>query len=254
MKELVILGAGKIGRMVCHLMANSGDYDIRIGDVAADAVDDVEKKYDNVNGQVVDFEDRASVGKILEGAWAVISCAPFHCNPRIARAAKEHGVHYFDLTEDVAVTQAVKELADGAETLFAPQCGLAPGFITIVANYLMSSMTDVTDLRLRVGALPIDTLALSAHKLHGPKGVGALYIRRGCDFSPLLVGGGQEGRRRAGTENVPGIVGFGRAAELALNALASRDAVQRLRDRLEHGALEALKGVHAVMTGEDWVW
>jgi cysteine desulfurase len=99
-------------------------------------------------------------------------------------------------------------------------------------------------LSLRVGALPIDTLALSAHKLHGPKGVGALYIRRGCDFSPLLVGGGQEGRRRAGTENVPGIVGFGRAAELALNALASRDAVQRLRDRLEHGALEALKGVH----------
>lgn len=154
MKELVILGAGKIGRMVCHLMARSGDYDVRIGDAAQAAVDHVVSRHDKVSGQVVDFEDQASVEGIMKGAWAVISCAPFHCNPMIARVAKEHGVHYFDLTEDVAVTQEVKELAEDSDTLFAPQCGLAPGFITIVANHLMKSMTDVTDLRLRVGALP----------------------------------------------------------------------------------------------------
>ncbi|MCA8949210.1 MAG: saccharopine dehydrogenase NADP-binding domain-containing protein [Planctomycetes bacterium] len=154
MKELVILGAGKIGRMVCHLMASSGGYSVRIGDVADAAVRQLEGKYESVTGHVVDFDDGDSLARILEGAWAVISCAPFHCNPLIARTAKEQGVHYFDLTEDVAVTQQVKELAEGASTLFAPQCGLAPGFITIVANHLMRSMTDVSDLRLRVGALP----------------------------------------------------------------------------------------------------
>ena len=154
MHELVILGAGKIGRMVCHLMAKSGDYRVRVGDVAEPAVSFLNDKYDNVTGQVVDFESAESLDAILDGAWAVISCAPYHCNPLIAQRAKENGVHYFDLTEDVAVTQQVKDLADGANTLFAPQCGLAPGFITIVANHLMKSMTEVTDLNLRVGALP----------------------------------------------------------------------------------------------------
>jgi cysteine desulfurase len=96
---------------------------------------------------------------------------------------------------------------------------------------------------LSVGELPIDTLALSSHKLHGPKGVGALYVRRGVAFRALLFGGSQEGGRRAGTENVPGIAGLGRAAELALEQLPRAAAVGRLRDRLERGALEALDGV-----------
>ncbi|MBK8100788.1 MAG: saccharopine dehydrogenase NADP-binding domain-containing protein [Planctomycetes bacterium] len=154
MNDLVILGAGKIGRMVCHLMTTCGDYAVRIGDVAQPAVDHVTKKYPKVKGQVVDFASAQSLDAILKGAWAVISCAPFHCNPLIAQRAKAHGVHYFDLTEDVEVTQQVKQLADGSKTAFAPQCGLAPGFITIVANHLMKSMTTVTDLHLRVGALP----------------------------------------------------------------------------------------------------
>ncbi len=154
MNTLVILGAGKIGRMVTHLMARCGDYAVRVGDVAAPAVEHLTRKYPQVNGQVVDFADGASIDAILERAWAVISCAPFHCNPLIAARAKAHGVHYFDLTEDVEVTQQVKDLAMGSKTLFAPQCGLAPGFITITASHLMKSMTDVTDLHLRVGALP----------------------------------------------------------------------------------------------------
>jgi saccharopine dehydrogenase-like NADP-dependent oxidoreductase len=155
MKELVILGAGKIGRMVTHLMARCGDYTVRVGDVAQAAIDHLGKKYPGtVKGQVVDFGNAGSLDAILKGAWAVVSCAPFHCNPLIAQRAKAHGVHYFDLTEDVEVTQQVKELATGASTLFAPQCGLAPGFITIVANHLMKSMTEVSDLHLRVGALP----------------------------------------------------------------------------------------------------
>lgn len=95
---------------------------------------------------------------------------------------------------------------------------------------------------LAVGELPIDTLALSAHKLHGPKGVGALYVRRGVPFQPLVFGGSQEGGRRAGTENVPGIAGLGRAAELALASLSSAVEVARLRDRLERAALQRLRG------------
>jgi saccharopine dehydrogenase-like NADP-dependent oxidoreductase len=154
MHTLVILGAGKIGRMVAHLMTSCGDYAVRVGDVAQPAVDHLTKKYPQVKGQVVDFGNAGSLDAILKGAWGVISCAPFHCNPRIAERAKANGVHYFDLTEDVEVTQQVKALAADSKTVFAPQCGLAPGFITITANHLMKSMTEVSTLRLRVGALP----------------------------------------------------------------------------------------------------
>jgi cysteine desulfurase len=83
-------------------------------------------------------------------------------------------------------------------------------------------------------------LSISAHKMHGPKGVGALYVRRGTPIEPLLVGGSHERRQRAGTENVPGIVGLGKAAELAMESLTD-GTVQRvaaLRDRLEAGILK----------------
>ena len=97
-------------------------------------------------------------------------------------------------------------------------------------------------LPMAVAELPIDSLALSSHKLHGPKGAGALYVRRGVPFEPLLTGGPQEGERRAGTENVPGIVGLGRAAELALAQLEHTGELARLRDRLESRALAAIPG------------
>ncbi len=85
-----------------------------------------------------------------------------------------------------------------------------------------------------VRALDVDLLTLSAHKLYGPKGIGCLYVRRGTPMAPLVRGGGQERNRRAGTENVPGIAGFGAAATLALESLAA-DAARlcALRDRLE---------------------
>lgn len=84
-----------------------------------------------------------------------------------------------------------------------------------------------------VGALGIDYLSLSAHKLGGPKGVGALILRAGAALPNLLLGGGQERRRRAGTENVAGIAGFGAAAECAARELAHVDRQRALRDRLE---------------------
>jgi cysteine desulfurase len=82
-------------------------------------------------------------------------------------------------------------------------------------------------------ALGADMLSLSAHKLAGPQGVGALIVRKGLEMQPHMVGGGQEMRRRSGTENVPGIVGFGRAAELAHEDVESRTRIAGLRDALE---------------------
>ncbi len=113
-----------------------------------------------------------------------------------------------------------------------------------------------TDAVQAVGKVPInlsrsaiDMLSLSGHKLHAPKGVGVLYLRRGMRFRPLLRGGHQERGRRAGTENVPGIVGLGRAAELARAHLDFEDSeVRRLRDQLEEGVLAAVP--HCFVTGD----
>lgn len=96
-------------------------------------------------------------------------------------------------------------------------------------------------LPIDVGALGVDFLSLSAHKLHAPKGIGLLFARKRTKYHPLIIGGHQEKGKRGGTENVPYIVGFGRAAELALSNLREEDTrVRRLRDRLETGILQRI--------------
>lgn len=113
-----------------------------------------------------------------------------------------------------------------------------------------------TDAVQAVGKVPlnlaessIDMLSLSGHKLHAPKGVGVLYLRRGVRFRPLLRGGHQERGRRAGTENVTSIIGLGKAAELAMESMEYEHTfVQAMRDRLEAGILESVP--HAFVTGD----
>ena len=98
-----------------------------------------------------------------------------------------------------------------------------------------------TDLHVR--RLGVDMLSLSAHKFHGPKGVGALFIRRGIRFFPFLIGGSQENGRRAGTENTAGIVGMGAAASAMRRRAADHSALQRMRDSFENLLLAGLPGV-----------
>ncbi len=105
-----------------------------------------------------------------------------------------------------------------------------------------------TDAVQAVGKIPIDVskvgvdmLSLSGHKLHGPKGIGALYVRRGTKFSPFLIGGHQEGGRRGGTENTASIIGLGKAAEFVVGHIEEENTrVKDLRDRLEKGLLESV--------------
>ncbi|MBN1557862.1 MAG: cysteine desulfurase NifS [Lentisphaerae bacterium] len=97
----------------------------------------------------------------------------------------------------------------------------------------------VGKLPIDVSRVPVDMLSISGHKLHAPKGIGALYVRRGTKLKPFLLGGHQENGRRGGTENVPYIVGLGRAAELAAHTIDTEmPRVAGLRDRLEEGLLK----------------
>lgn len=112
-----------------------------------------------------------------------------------------------------------------------------------------------TDAVQAVGKIPInlkethiDFLSLSGHKLHGPKGIGVLYVRRGTPFMPFLVGGHQERGRRGGTENVASIIGLGKACELAAASMADENGrVRKMRDRLEEGLLASIP--HSMLNG-----
>jgi cysteine desulfurase len=101
-----------------------------------------------------------------------------------------------------------------------------------------------------VEALGVDSLALSGHKFHGPKGIGALYVRKGSILAPFVVGGSQERRRRGGTENVPLAAGLGKAAQLARESLEEKMArVRELRDRLERKVLDTIP--HVIINGRE---
>ncbi len=102
-----------------------------------------------------------------------------------------------------------------------------------------------------VEAIGCDLLTISGHKMHGPQGTGALFVRRRTRLEPLFAGGAHERQRRAGTENVAGIVGLGKAAECAMEGLRSGagEQMRELRDRLETGLLEFASGVNGGRDG-----
>jgi saccharopine dehydrogenase-like NADP-dependent oxidoreductase len=158
MHKVLILGAGKIGSLICGLLADSGDYEVHVADVNGELARAVVAAHqlDNLQAHGFDARDAGVLAAHLRAhpVDAVISSLPFYCNVVVAEAARNAGIHYFDLTEDVAVTRAVRRLAEGAEKAFVPQCGLAPGFISIAANALIGHFDELRSVKLRVGALP----------------------------------------------------------------------------------------------------
>lgn len=153
MKNILVMGAGKIGEMIATYLSLSGDYHVTIGDHSEIALARMPKDK-NITVKQVDATDNASLMAALDGQYAILSALPYTMTKYLAPAAKESGVHYFDLTEDVAATKMVQELAEGAETAFIPQCGLAPGFIGIVAYHLTKGFDTLHNVHMRVGALP----------------------------------------------------------------------------------------------------
>ena len=153
MKDVVVIGAGHIGTTIAHLLSDSGDYRVIVADRSADQLAEM-ATHPRVEHKVLDVTDAAALTDLLKGKFAVLSAAPYHLTYKVAEAAKTAGAHYLDLTEDVASTRKVKALAADAQTAFIPQCGLAPGFISIVAADLAQHFDVLHDVRLRVGALP----------------------------------------------------------------------------------------------------
>jgi len=158
MHRVLILGAGKIGALISGLLAESGSYEVQLGDVDAAAADAVAKAHGspNLKSYALDATAAGAVQRHLfaHPADAVISSLPYYCNVAVAEAARAANAHYFDLTEDVEVTRAVRRIAAGAPRAFVPQCGLAPGFISIAAHELMTHFDELRTVKLRVGALP----------------------------------------------------------------------------------------------------
>jgi saccharopine dehydrogenase-like NADP-dependent oxidoreductase len=158
MNKVLVLGAGKIGALISGLLAESGAYQVQLADVDETAAASVARAHSLSNIQAVrlDATDAAALRAYLlaHPVLAVVSSLPYHCNALVAGAARESGIHYFDLTEDVEVTRRVSNLARGATAAFVPQCGLAPGFISIAGGELIRHFDSLRSVRLRVGALP----------------------------------------------------------------------------------------------------
>ncbi|KTD64117.1 saccharopine dehydrogenase family protein [Legionella spiritensis] len=158
MYNVMITGAGKIGSLIACLLAESNDYQVHLADLEFSG-SDVTRLMQNmpqIKTVAIDVTDEESTIAYLKNnnIIAVISSLPYFLNTHVAKAAKSARAHYFDLTEDTSVTAAVKAIAENAETAFVPQCGLAPGFISIAANSLMQEFDECYHAKLRVGALP----------------------------------------------------------------------------------------------------
>ena len=155
MHRIAIIGVGKIGSTVLDLLVQTGDYQVLLIDQSKEGLAPFIGR-DHVDQIAMAIEDPEALAATLTrfGCFAVVNCAPYSLTTIVAQAAKAAGAHYLDLTEDVASSRIVRDLAEGAQTAFIPQCGLAPGFITIAAWDLIKHFDQLHDVRLRVGALP----------------------------------------------------------------------------------------------------
>ena len=150
--RVVLLGAGHIGHTIARLLSESGDFEVSVVDQSEQALARLADA--DVRTHVADTADPHALLAAMRGHDTVVNALPYHLATLAATQAREAGCHYFDLTEDVAATRAIQRLADGAPTAFMPQCGLAPGFVGIVAHHLARPFDTLHDVKMRVGALP----------------------------------------------------------------------------------------------------
>jgi saccharopine dehydrogenase-like NADP-dependent oxidoreductase len=153
--KIALLGAGHIGQTIARQLAASGDYTVTVLDRSAQALQRLQPDAPpGLATGLLDSTDPAALAQALAGHDAVVNALPYHLAADAARAARQARCHYFDLTEDVAATREIRALAEGADTAFMPQCGLAPGFIGIVAHHLAQGFDELHEVKMRVGALP----------------------------------------------------------------------------------------------------
>ncbi len=167
--SVLVIGLGKVGSLVATLL-HQGGYEV----TGLDAHPPAQTPFAVREGSVADEE---TVFDAVAAHDAVVSCLPHHLNLLVARAAHQVGRHYFDLTEDVATARAIKALAPSATAVMAPQCGLAPGFISIVGADLVSRFDTIRSIELRVGALPQHPRGLLGYAFNwSPEGVVNEYL------------------------------------------------------------------------------
>jgi saccharopine dehydrogenase-like NADP-dependent oxidoreductase len=158
MSNILVVGAGKIGSVLAELLSRAGPggaggYRVVLADRDTALLAGIETSA-RLSTLRLDVADPAALRAARRGRFAVLSAAPYHLTVRVAEAARDLSVHYLDLTEDVAATRRIRELSLGAGSAFIPQCGLAPGFISIVAADLARRFDVLDSVRMRVGALP----------------------------------------------------------------------------------------------------
>ena len=146
MQNILVIGLGKVGSLVATLLHKK--FTVKGLDKRKPTAS---LPFDTLEGDVM---DAAFLTKTLADFDAVVSCMPYNLNLPIAQAAYQLGIHYFDLTEDVPTTEAIRKMAPTHRGVMAPQCGLAPGLIGIVGADLARRFSKLRDIELRVGALP----------------------------------------------------------------------------------------------------
>jgi len=149
-RKVLVLGAGKVGSTVADMVAEYHRLPVTLADREPGPHEPGDRLVERI---VLDVEQDTELAAALASHDAVINALPFYCAARVAAAARRLGVHYFDLTEDVAATTAIRALAGGAESVLMPQSGLAPGVIGMLGGHLAGRFDTLYDLRLRVGAL-----------------------------------------------------------------------------------------------------
>jgi len=152
MTRVLLLGAGNIGVAIADLLSTSGDYDVTVGDLDESRLTEMPEQ---VHTRRMDLTDGSALREAMRGMDVVVSASPFYLSVPIAETARDLSVHYFDLTEDVETARRVRQIAADADTVFMPQCGLAPGFVSIAAYELVKRFDSLRRVRMRVGALPL---------------------------------------------------------------------------------------------------